>query len=482
MSLPKFKPGQAFAWKAFQFGGVKLVFFTRTLVLAIILVPDDFGLFAIALASMELLQNLSNPGLYPALIQKSETDWSEFHAAWTVEVLRSLLITLVLIVFAPQIAMLFDEPRAAGLIRLIALRPLLLGLSSPKLIEQQRNLNFKPAVLAVVSDSIVHTLIAILLAAKLGVVAMISGILGGAAAYLLASYMFAPVMPKFKWQPGALLQLFRFGKWLMLTGLIVVLTNFSIRVLITRMVGTAALGLYYMAIKLAFLPVEVVDEIINSVSFSMFARLQSSLQSIRDLFRSLWDSTAVVVLPILTLLIVLAPDLINSVLGTKWNGTAELIRLLAVAGLAGMAGEVIIPVLKGLGDSDKTFKAELWQSLFLVLFTVVFTSRSGIYGAALAWIPAVIIAQIFSIFWINRKLVKPLAGKTGKTLFVLFLSVLCAVTAGIISGIWPHTFGLLFSILAALSLYFILLYFSSRRFEWDPLPIRNHLKQFQDPE
>jgi hypothetical protein len=66
------RAGSALFWKGFQLAGSKIVFLARTLILAWLLAPDDFGLLAIALIAVDTLSSLTDIGMVPALVQHRE--------------------------------------------------------------------------------------------------------------------------------------------------------------------------------------------------------------------------------------------------------------------------------------------------------------------------------------------------------------------------------------------------------------------------
>jgi lipopolysaccharide exporter len=115
----------------------------RTLILARLLVPGDFGLMSIAMVSVNSIMNITDFGMVPALVQYKELQEKHYDTAWTIGVTRATLITLIVFVSAPLIAEIFKEPSASPIIRGLALRPFIESLASIKVAELTRNLNFR---------------------------------------------------------------------------------------------------------------------------------------------------------------------------------------------------------------------------------------------------------------------------------------------------------------------------------------------------
>jgi lipopolysaccharide exporter len=96
--------GNAIVWQTIQYGGEKVIFLLRLIILAKLLTPDDFGLLAIASVAIDFLLRISNFGMIPALVQREDATEKHYDAAWTIGVLRALVITVIVFITAPVIA------------------------------------------------------------------------------------------------------------------------------------------------------------------------------------------------------------------------------------------------------------------------------------------------------------------------------------------------------------------------------------------
>jgi len=96
--------GTALLWKGAQLVGSRAISLARYLVLAHLLVPDDFGLFAIALVPLEVLSSVTDVGMVPALVQRNESDDRLYDVAWTVGVVRAAAISASILIAAPLLA------------------------------------------------------------------------------------------------------------------------------------------------------------------------------------------------------------------------------------------------------------------------------------------------------------------------------------------------------------------------------------------
>ena len=456
--------GSALVWRVIQLGGIKVIFMVRLLVLAWLLVPEDFGLLAIATTAVGFLVKITDLGMIPALVQSPEAEKRHYNAAWTVNVTRALLISGIVFLAAPFIAQIFAEPRAVPIIRALTLRPLFEASASIGIATLTRDLEFRPLSMLKLAEAVVNTIISIALARSFGVWALVAGTLAGSMSYLLLSYILAPHRPGFAFDQSAIRPLIRFGRWIFLTSLIVMAGNYILQIVISRQLGTAELGLYVLAAQLAFLPAEVAGEVVGSVTFPLFARLQSDIRQVVQAFRTTLIGLSTLLFPACALLIVLAPTLVQEILGPRWEGTAPVIRVLALVSLIGVFGDVTGPIFQGLGQPYKVTVIEIVQSLLLIAFVWSLTSRYGLAGAALAWLPRVIISQIISLIFVRQLLPRPFAGLGAVMLLIIVASGTGAIVALTIDLIFPGLAGfILASVLAVISAVG-LLWISDRHF------------------
>src|SRR5687768_11183392 len=87
--------GNAVLWKAVQIVGIRTVLLIRMLIMARLLAPEDFGLLAIAMVSVDVLVGITDFGMIPALIQRAEVSERHYNAAWTVGLIRGVTITVL---------------------------------------------------------------------------------------------------------------------------------------------------------------------------------------------------------------------------------------------------------------------------------------------------------------------------------------------------------------------------------------------------
>jgi lipopolysaccharide exporter len=431
--------GSAVLWRGLSLSIEKVIFLVRILVLARILTPADFGLVAIGMVSLAMMVSLTDFGIVPALVQQPARNKRHLDTAWTIGLVRGAGINIVMIIAAPYIASAFGEPDATNIIRLLALTTLLRAGASIEVSTLTRELKFKQLALIRLSAAVCNTIISILLAKSLGAWAIVWGAVGGAVAHSIVSYLVAPYRPQFRMESVATSSLMRFGRWIFVIGVISVAADAALRWIISNRLGVAELGLYFMAARLAYLPYQVITELVGEVAFPLYARLQRNRAKATRAFSTVFVSVLALLLPTSLILLVLIPDLVMVVLGERWAGATTVMQLLVAVCVAGVVGDLIIPLLKGMGTPKKLAALDLLQFLVIVPAAWVLIGRYGLAGAGLAALVAVIFSQFFAIAFVRKVLDRPFRGTGGSCLAIVAASLagssVSLLIANLLSGL-----------------------------------------------
>ena len=423
--------GTAVIWKGVQLLGRRIVSTLRLLILARILLPEDFGLFSIALVIVETVMSLTDVGMLPAIVQMERPDEKNYDAAWSVNVVKALLIVLIVLLLAPWLADLFQEPRAVNLIRLLAFRPLIDAFASTKTAELTRQFRFQRLTFIFLPAIIIETVVSVISAQTIGVWGLVVGALIGACACVVLSYILAPYRPRFRLEMDHVKPLIQFGRWIFITKVIAVAGSGVLQIIISRRLGAESLGLYYLAIKLAFLPNDFAAEVVGAVAFPLYARLQHDLDRIAAVFRTIVTGLTALLCPVYALLFLLAPAVVEHLLGDKWQGSAPIIQVLAVVGIIGLFGDAVVPVLQGMGRPYWVAVLELVQSTAIIVSVGYLADNFGAEGAAAAWIVAIGPSQFVSAYLLGQLLHRPFVG-LGRSIVVVLAGTTAAVTVAVI--------------------------------------------------
>lgn len=422
----------ALRWQASQQLAVKLLFLVRTPVLARLLAPEDFGLLAIGLVSLDILMRITDVGMVPALIQKEGAERRHYDAAWSVGVFRSTVVALCVFLAAPFIAAAFGEVRATPVIQVLGARPLLMSLASIGVARLTRDLHFRKITTLRLSDVGVDAALSIGLAPFLGVWALVIGSLAGPAAYTLLSYVLAPYRPRISFEKTATSTLIRFGRWIFLSGLVNLSSNLVLQAVISRQLGTAELGIYYLSVKIAGTLTEVSGELVGSVAFPWFSRMQQDRDEAERMYAAVLRGMAVILIPVGFMLAVLAPSIVADLLGPRWVGAEHVIQVMVAATLIGAFGDPAAPLMKSVGHPQRATLLDVVRSTLTIALVWEGTRRFGLVGAAAASLPATLVTQVLVYFMVRSVFRDPFRGLVRLVALVLAATAVgCGVAFGI---------------------------------------------------
>lgn len=442
------RAGAALSWRATALVAGRIINLARYYVLARVLTPADFGLVALAVVPLDVLTSITDVGVQPALVQRRDIGPRHYDVAWTIGLARGLALAAALVAAAPLLATLLAEPRAATVLRVLALRPALGALASIRVVDLERELDFRRLGLIEVGSALAAMVASIALA-PLGAWALVWGTLVGATTGAAISHVVAPHRPRLAFDPRVARELLQFGRWVLVGGVVGVVGDAVLRAVISRSLGTAEVGLYFLAAMLASLPNDVVSSLVGGVAFPLHARLQADAARARELFTASLVAMAAVLVPAYAVLVTLAPALVRDALGPRWSGSAPVIQVLAVGGVLGILFDGTAPLLQGRGKPQRVTALFAVLSTTVVALAWVLTARRGLTGAALAWTAAEVAVFATCVVFARQALPAPFGGLLRPMAAIAAASLVAAGTAWVVEAAIPGLLGVCLAAAAA---------------------------------
>ena len=321
-----------------MFASNKVITFGTTLVLARILTPEDFGLVALASVTIGFLALFSDLGLGGTLVVRKHLDDRVSGTIFTLMLLMGALTALLIAATAPLAAAIFDQPE---------LTPILVVLGATVLLNAptwfystilQRELEFWRRFRCQLAQSVTYAVVAIATAAAgAGVWSLVAGQVAGTLVFAVALVAVSPyrVRPSFERHTAA--STIREGRgFLAQSGLAFIETKADY-MSVGGFLGTAQLGYYSMAFRVAELPYWAITEPVAKVTFPGFARMSHRGESVTASFLSVLRLVALVACPLGILLSATAEPFTMTVFGSEW---LPMIGVLAILGVWGTLGHV----------------------------------------------------------------------------------------------------------------------------------------------
>jgi len=364
----------------------------RTLVIARLLLPEDFGLLGLALISLSFIETFSQTGFQAALIQKTGEITSYLDTVWTISVIRGLLLSTILFFAAPFAAAFFCNSDAVWVIRAVGVTAAITGLSNPGVVNLQRELKFR----RIFTYDFVCTLVEFAAACVLifwfrDVWALVGGLLFGNFARTVLSYVIHPYKPKFYLDLDKFHNLFKFGIWILVSSVVVFLSGQGDDIVVGRVLGVSALGFYQMAYRLANLTATEVTHTVSKVSFPSYSILKGERERLKKAYLRVLKFNSMLSFPLASGIVVIAPEFTRTILGEKWLPMVPAMQVLAIFGLLRSIGATIGPLLIAIGKPRTDAIMQAIQLLIMAILIYPFSRSFGIFGTSIAvTIPAAI--------------------------------------------------------------------------------------------
>lgn len=391
-------------WNGATFALSKLLVLITTIVLARLLTPDDFGVVGIGLLVIGYLDLVNDFGVSAAVVQNRQAPEHTANVAFWVNMLLGTAITSFGLLAAPLVADFFDEPQATDVVRVLALSMLLTSAGAIHEARLRRELHFRrrlaPELARAVSKGAVSITLAV---AGFGVWSLVWGQLAGQLAAAVLYWMSFRWRPRFVVDVPVARRLLGFGSHIALVGALGALVRNADYLVIGRMLGTRALGLYTLAFRLPQLVIEGAVTIVGQVAFPAFARVQHDPRRLRSGLLDALRMTALVITPLGLGMAVVADPFIRAAYRDRWEGAIGVMQLLAVYMVVQGASRLIGDVYKAIGKASLLSKLAVVKVLITVPLLILF-ARDGIRAVAMAQVVAATICTALDMVVVSRVL------------------------------------------------------------------------------
>ena len=317
--------------------GVKLLLQTlSTAVLARLLLPQDFGLLAMVSAIIGLIGMCGDLGLSQATVQRVQITHAQVSTVFWVNCALGVVFALGVAALAPVIAWFYHEPRLVAITLALSINFIFGGLTAQHQALLRRHMQFNSiAVIGSVSMASGAVTAIFLAWQRFGYWALV------ASQFVASAVNCILVWAKCTWRPGAFERgvgarpmLVFGGNLTAYTALNYVTRNFD-NILIGRVLGSAALGIYSKAYGLLMLPMSQINTPVSAVLVPGLSRLQQRPAEYSKLYFQALDALSMVTVPLVVFSFFLARDVVLVLLGHRWLPVAHVFQLLAPAALVG---------------------------------------------------------------------------------------------------------------------------------------------------
>lgn len=389
-----------FTWQ----GALKILITITTAVkisvLARILTPEDFGLFAIVAIALGVSESVTQTGVNYTILQSRHSTAFFLNTAWVIAIIRGFLIGIIMILLGMLTSYFFNNSALSIMTSLAALVPVIKGFINPSIVSFHKQLKFFQDSLYRLSLNVVDVIFAIILAIILkSVYALIFGMIIAAIYEVVISFIFIQEKPIFVYLPSRAKEIFKNTKWLSLSTIFNYFNENIDDFLLGKILGTHLLGIYHKSYQLSHKVNYEISQAIHHANLPIYSQINHHQERIKKAFIKTFLVTLILSIGFSLPLLFFPNLIVNILLGDQWLEAIPLIRPLVLAGIVQSMSLCCYTLLLG---TKKLIPLNIHSLLTLILMVSLILILSQRQGSAVDAVIGIFIARLVTLpilFW-----------------------------------------------------------------------------------
>ena len=377
--------------------------FIATLVLARLLTPEDYGLVALATATLAIVNAFTELPVTVALIQIKQPTRQDFNSAFTLNLARGLAISAVLVLAAPFVARIYQDERLIHIFYALAVAPLFTAGLNPYFVVFEREMRFSKNFITEFSAKLAAVAVAIVIAIIFrSYWALIGSLIASSVISLILSYALIPYRPGLSL--ASLPKLWNFSSWLSLVSIVNTLNQRVDSYVVASLMGKATLGQFSVGSDIANMVHAPASPIMRAL-YSRFCQLADNAEALRDSYRRSQHFIIATILPAGFGLGLVAEPLVRAALGEGWLGAVIVIQVIAPMIAIELIAGASYPLAMAMGRTRALF----WRDLTVFLFRLPLMIAGAYFYGLVGLVVSRGIASVFGLI-LNLRLADALIG------------------------------------------------------------------------
>lgn len=374
-----------------------------TVILARLLTPVDYGLIGMVTVVVNFVEMFKDAGLSMATVQKEKITHEQISTLFWLNVLISAVLGFCVLAGSPLVAWFYGKPELTAVTAALSFSFIISGLPIQHQALLRRHMRFGTLAGIQIASQVITIIVSIVLAC-LGwrYWALVGGTLASALASTLLTFSFCPWIPGRMQRGTGVREMLKFGGHLTGFNFINYFSRNADNILIGRVIGADALGLYAKAYQLFMMPINQIRVPITNVAMPALSALKDQPERYLKYYQRLIDIMATLTVPLTLYCFVEAEFLISLVLGAQWLSAVPVFRVLAVAGVVQSITSTAGLVQLSFGYSARYFK---WGVVgaFVFVGSCIIGLPYGIVGVATAYACANLLITFPTLFYCYYK-------------------------------------------------------------------------------
>lgn len=377
----KQKAASGMIWTAFQKYSTMIISFVSGIILARLLMPEDYGAIGMLLIFMSLAEVFIDAGFGSALIQKKNPTQTDYSTVFYFNIGMAVILYAVLFISAPAIADFYRMPILSKVLRVQGLILFVYAFNIIQRNQIRKNLKFKRLSKITITSSIISLTVTIIMAYMgFGVWALVAQHFMAALIPCVFLWMTMNWRPTWEFSWISFKELFGFGSYMFLTHLF---TTFSQRItglLVGRWYDPATMGYYSKASAFAKTATLSISGVMIQTTYPLYAAVQDDKERLINMVKRITSTLAYITIPFLCLLILIAEPLIVLLYSDRWLPSVPYFQILCIGGMAGCLQSVNQQTIAAIGKSKVFFKWTIVKQSVAIASQVIGLVVWGMWG------------------------------------------------------------------------------------------------------
>lgn len=389
-------------WTLIQQFSTQGIGFVVSIVLARLLLPEQFGLIAMLGIFVGLGTSLLESGLGQSLIRTTNPDLEDYSTVFYFNLVGSFIVYFIIFFCAPYIALFYSQPQLESITRWYCLIFITNALSSIHYTRLTKLMLFKKELTITIPSLILSSIVGITMAySGYGVWSLVASGLTQSLAVAVQMWIRSDWRPVFGFNKDKFKYHFHYGYKLTLSGMLDTIFTNAYVIIIGKYFAPAQVGFYNRADTLKQLPVSNISNVLNKVTFPLFAEVKDDDARLKDIYRKIMQMVLFFVAPILLIMAALGEPLFRFLFTEKWLPAVPYFQILCWAGILYPIHAYNLNILKVKGRSDLFLKLEIIKKGMIIVI-IAASIPYGIYGLLYGGIITSVLAFFINTYYSGK--------------------------------------------------------------------------------
>lgn len=384
--------------------GAQLVSFVVSIILARLLMPEEYGIIAIVWVFINICNVFVNSGFGRALIQKKNADDLDFSSVFWFSMAMSTTLYIVLYIAAPWIARWYEMEQLCPVLRVMGLRLIVASFNTVQKARVSRDMQFRKFFFSTIGGTLFSAVVGIAMAYMgCGVWALVAQELTNVAIDTTILFITIQWRPRLMFSLERMKGLFSYGWKVLVTGLIDTLYEDFRSLYIGKLYTAEDLAYYTRGKQFPHLVVDNVNTSISSVLFPAISAAQGDTDAVKAMARRAMKTSSYVLTPMLVGMAAVAEPMITLLLTEKWLYCVPFLQIICINCALTPLQTANLQAINAMGRSDISLKLSILKKSFGLIMIIVF-ARISVEAMAWAGVATGVFSLIVNVFP-NRKLI-----------------------------------------------------------------------------